>query len=897
MPHKYINIICIILLFSCKVSAQIVISSGAQQLQPSVQIQVRDSASTDFLPGASVFVMYGADTLKLAADSNGSASYMVSEFRHTPVILQTSYLGFETRRDTVDLNLINTTIVNIRLREDPLQLNSLIIKGDAVAMVMHGDTTVFNAAAFMTMKGSALRDLLGSLPGVKVAENGVTYNGQSIDRILFNGNNLFGKNMKDAMNMVLADEVKSVEVYERESVESLNPDLCESRERVMDVHTWKPLEHVGQLNSLSEIGVYTAETSEEGHEMLLSENLQIGNYALASKPRFSASVQCAKNPVLTGMTSDPGSSLSALLQVGKDVAGKGGYEVTFDGKIDNRHSERGSLYLFSGSELWKNRFDSSYVCDVSKDERAGLHLNAYARHGKTVLRLNAGLDYSHNMSDNLNSTSSRRDESTYAFEKKMQKGTDRIDFNLKPMIDIPMAKKRRKLQICPRFDISVLEGDGSRLDTLPASISREWLTCTLSERTVRPSLELRWTEPLLKKASIIIETINDFTHSDVTHLYTDVFSGGIDQNNSRDYTQNFLTNTVDVSFVYGRKNDGFYTKSSIGVKDIIDIRNERLGSAGDCSRNYLRPLVALDLSYAKGENTISFKYFESETVPNAVHLRNVVDDSNPIILTAGNSDLELSVCRNLTLSAGRSFAKQNMTATLAAQAALYSNSIESKTTYFSSETWIDRYGYMAPAGSSLVTPENVQGRRQLGITLQADKYFSKIKSNMIASIGWDESTRPYFLEDVLHFNSNESVGTDIFFRHNGESDFIALMAGAHTGLQECDGEALYYYLNVSASAEYKQRFLDKVELHMHLNHNFEKTTIEGLQFNNTCLSVKLSWLFGKDKSSSVGVFGDNILNDNALRGNVVTNDYIVHSDRVFLGRVIGVSLNYVFRRR
>ena len=901
MPRKLTSFIIFLILFCCRLSAQVKVTSEELRIlgeKPGIMISVMDSSSSKPLPGATVFVISGTDTLKKVTDSMlGFVDYSPEEFKHESVVLQTSYVGFRTRKDTVKLNLNNWNRVTVSLQEDPMQLNSLIIKGDAVAMVMHGDTTVFNAAAFKTMKGDALRNLLESMPGVKVQGGSVTYKGQRIDRILFNGNNLFGKDMANAMDMVLAREVKSVKVYEKEAVESLDPNLYAAKERVMDVHTWKPLNHVGDLSSLSDAGLYTDEKPEGGHDVLLVEDMTIGSYSTGDKPRINASLNYAENACHTFQTHHPITDMSAMVSVGKDTYGKGGYQVSIGGKTRKDHFESSSVSTFFPSELWTSRVDSSLSMSSGRHRSITMSGSGYTRKGKASLRLNSNFGYSHDGSESMNMTSSMMDATVSSFKMVEKNGSDKFSGAFQPSVSISFAKPRRSLAVLPSLKLTVSEGDGSRLDTLQTSMSREWLTGTLSEKSLNPSLQVVWTEPFGKKASLMVDAGSSYLYSGVTKLYTNVFTGSLDYNNSKDFTQNYLTNSINASFAYGRMNDGLYSKVSLGVKDILDMRNENLGDVKDWSHNYVRPVIGLDIMYSKVQNNFSISYSEMETVPAVDQLRNVVNDSNPLFLFAGSPDLDLSVCRNIRLSAGHSFAKQNIVATLSANASFYSNAIVTRTTYFATETWLDSYSYMAPAGASLVTPENVGGRYNVDVRLGADKYLRKIKTKLNVTMGWWNYATPYYIADVLHRNSNNTFRTDIIMNYRSKTNYIRFWLIPNVGRDNCDGNPLYDFVGMDSSFELKQRILDHFEVNLFACDELKKTTVEELDYHYTTVSLSLAWLFGADRLSSVSVFGNNLLNSNFTSGIGMSDDRISHSNSMSLGRVVGASFKFRIMRR
>ena len=320
-------------------------SSSDISLAPSVSFSVRDSLTGDLLPNAVISVICGRDTVKVVTGSDGEATLARRRLPASSLVI-TTFLGYRTRRDSLYIEPRVDTYVRIGMQEEPETLNSIIVKGNAIAMVMHGDTTVFNAAAFNTMEGNGLRNLLEQMPGVTVEENGVAYHGQRIDRILINGNNLFGKDIKNAMDMVLAKEVKSVKVYDNKAVDDMEDDGTVAKERVLDVHTWKPLNHVGELSLKSSGGMFTSRNADGKFDWNADGEVMLGSYTLGAKPRFSANVAGGHNSGSGQPTVQPHDELNGNFRVGKDIPGKSGYNhlVIFSSSGDR--TSGGSIFSF-----------------------------------------------------------------------------------------------------------------------------------------------------------------------------------------------------------------------------------------------------------------------------------------------------------------------------------------------------------------------------------------------------------------------------------------------------------------------------------------------------------------------------------------------------------------------
>lgn len=310
--------------------AQLRVSEYPAQQAPIVSVAVRDSITAESLPGAILIMVSANDTLKTATADDGMVSFMTMEFASDTVEILTSFVGYKSRRDVLKIPRHSECRISIGLQEDSMMLNEIIVRGDAVAMVVHGDTTIFNSAAFPSMKGDLLKDLLEKFPGVTISGGRISYNGQNIDRLLFNGNNLFGKDMENAMNMVLSKEVKSVDIYDRVAVNDLNDDGTEAKERVMDVHTWTPLKHVGELKMETGAGMFTSRNKDGKYDWRGDGGMNVGNYVLGTKPRIHGRISVSHNPV---DVSRPTDRLAANVGVGRDVAGRGGYQFDSDIKI------------------------------------------------------------------------------------------------------------------------------------------------------------------------------------------------------------------------------------------------------------------------------------------------------------------------------------------------------------------------------------------------------------------------------------------------------------------------------------------------------------------------------------------------------------------------------------
>lgn len=891
-----LKILVSVILFLLPLSsfAQLRVSEYPAQQTPIVSVAVRDSITAESLPGAILIMVSANDTLKTATADDGMVSFMTMEFASDTVEILTSFVGYKSRRDVLKIPRHSECRISIGLQEDSMMLNEIIVRGDAVAMVVHGDTTIFNSAAFPSMKGDLLKDLLEKFPGVTISGGRISYNGQNIDRLLFNGNNLFGKDMENAMNMVLSKEVKSVDIYDRVAVNDLNDDGTEAKERVMDVHTWTPLKHVGELKLETGAGMFTSRNKDGKYDWRGDGGMNVGNYVLGTKPRIHGRISVSHNPV---DVSRPTDRLAANVGVGRDVAGRGGYQFDSDIKIGNVTSSDGSVSSYRASDIWIERLDTSSALNCSGSVDFSLIGGGYYKKGKDSFTLSSSFLLSCGRAHQKALSKSRQDGVLLGYDKTVRDTSISVNYTFRGKYTRSFSKKRRSLTMQPYMKILYKKEAGSRLDTLSSSIVMEWLTNRSSSFSINPGMDLKWMEPVGRHSMVTVGAVADYDYGTDIRVYHNMLTGYVDNNNTRDYDVNKLKNTVYLAYRFGRKNDGFYAELMAGVRDVFVTRSENAGSIMGQTKNYVRPDVSIDMTYTSGEELFSLKYDESESVPSPYQLRNAVDDINPLLLRSGNPNLKMSVKRAAQLNYGHSFTSYNANLTLNCGGNIVSNLITTRTEYFSSEAFLEEYNYTMPAGSSIIFPVNVSYAYETSSSIKYEQFFSRIKSNVEVDLSAGVSGIPFYVGGDLYRNACEWITISTGFRQDSENHMLTLAPQLSLGRHRTSGEVLFGYLTPQLRAEYKQRIGDHFELHFWGIGSRMFSTPKGFGYLNLDINSRMSVLFGKDNRCRLSVYAMNLTDSVKQTREAVEADRVIRSYENNLGRSAGLAFTYVFSRR
>lgn len=118
--------------------------------------------------------------------------------------------------------------VGITLKAKLLQ--EVIVKGAATAIKLKGDTTEFNAKAYVIQPNDKVEDLLRQLPGIQVDNNGrITAQGRIVNKVLVDGEEFFSDDPLLVTRNIRADMVATVQLYDKKSEQATFTGIDDGR--------------------------------------------------------------------------------------------------------------------------------------------------------------------------------------------------------------------------------------------------------------------------------------------------------------------------------------------------------------------------------------------------------------------------------------------------------------------------------------------------------------------------------------------------------------------------------------------------------------------------------------------------------------------------------------------
>ena len=107
---------------------------------------------------------------------------------------------------------------NIALEPDAVMLSEAVITGTAPEVTVKEDTLEYNSTAYRTPEGAMLEELVKKLPGAEIDDDGnVKINGKEVKKIMVDGKEFFGGDVKTGLKNLPVDMVDKLKTYDKKS--------------------------------------------------------------------------------------------------------------------------------------------------------------------------------------------------------------------------------------------------------------------------------------------------------------------------------------------------------------------------------------------------------------------------------------------------------------------------------------------------------------------------------------------------------------------------------------------------------------------------------------------------------------------------------------------------------
>lgn len=777
--------------------------------------------------GAVVEVQTTADTLHALTDYNGN--FHIKAVPAGDWRVEVSYLGYKTFvQDSVHIAARYGIARPLRVRMQPeaQQIADVVVTGKPELVSQKGDTLVFNALAVRTMAGDEAARLLEQMPGVTVDDDGgVTVLGERLARVYVNGKSIFGEDPKAAIQTLLAKDVVKMEFYDEDTDDDRRAgrQLAE-KQRVMNVRTKFDFSSVFDGYFLGTWGMDLANDSEGEQRQrygvgltanLFSERLRIGIDGYSNNVgRYSNRTRdILRNNMASGRYTESNYVNLYLSRTwGKNRREGQSIDLSYSYSENYTHSASSSLRNYFATEASPARL---YADSTSSSSAGGTHtVNLYGLiHPGERHQLSSRNSFAYSQPHSRSAQQSTIQSEELFQRSEVLNGQRGTSYTLKNNLNWSWDNpKVVRPYISLNSTISDTDRAGWRIDTL-TNEKRVLETEYVGPResyNAEFSLQRDIYETDGMRMELFASYQWDYEHSRTRQTALNTYDPvvEIDPTNTYNYTHDYTTHSGRMAY---RINSSLYRLAAIvDVKSAQMNKDEFYPETIRYDERFLSVLPSFTFTLMRHGRRINlFNYSTSATLPSVEQLRDRIDNSNPMLLQAGNPALKQSIQHNFAINyPGNVNAATGRNFSMGVQASIRTRHITQRSYYFAEETLLDQWDYVAPAGSTLYTYENVNGSFNLSGNMQFTQRIEKLKSNFNIGMRYSFNQQAAYIGEERNISRQHQPTLSIGFGGT-QSRNLRLHISSSTTYSHVDNSigTTTEYINESASASAEIRFL------------------------------------------------------------------------------------------
>lgn len=621
----------------------------------SVKGYIYDSRTKESIIGASVVLRSPKDSTMVA----GTASEDKGKFRlSTPVgkyILEISFLGYYTYHQNIEMSKAKPlfTMDSIFLAENSTLLKDVVVEAKIPDITVKGDTVEYNAGAYMMDEHALLKDLIENIPGAEIDEEGsIKINGKAVNKILIDGKEFFGSDIKTALENLPANMIKKLQLYNKDSETSKITGIKDKDENpVLDLI----------VKDEFKAALFGNASAGYGTEDRYQANTFINRMGKKTNMSLIGNIGNVGNGFSMG-----GGGENIRKSLGLNVVHEPSKKFSLEGNIrysDDTYKaetrEESQTFMESTGDRFgrRNSFADNNDKSFSSDFRVRWNIDSL-----TMLTLNT----SHAISRSENNSYS--EESSYIYNDSITAGmarnhmkNDRYVTNNDLNIARNLGKEGRSVSLGLSYSLRKDEGKGTNYstteypDVTPDRIIDQQLNTDNNSRTLRVSFS--YNEPLAKDKILSLsysfqhdnsDRINDTRKQDpLTEEYSI-----IDSAYARNTENKYTVHDIRLQFQSGKYNDPWFYTVSFGLnptisKNKVNLLDSLIEDLKQKTLNY-SPEFMIRRNFTEKSN-LSLRYSGSTSQPGLMQLSADTIIFNALSKHVGNPDLKTTFRNNLSM--------------------------------------------------------------------------------------------------------------------------------------------------------------------------------------------------------------------------------------------------------
>ncbi|GLR19410.1 outer membrane beta-barrel protein [Portibacter lacus] len=878
----------------------------------SISGKILEGENNEPVIGASISLLQSIDSLLIRGEvSDIEGNFLIKNIKSNDFLLRINYLGFEpiyhpfNAEKDIDLG-------TFKMYESAELLDEIVVEAEVVTGTQRGDTISYNAAAFTTLADADTKDLIAKMPGIVIIDGQVQAEGEAVQKVLVDGKEFFGGNVNTALESLPAEIVQNIEIYDKKSDKAELTGFDDGNElKTINIVT-KPSKKVGQFGKLS-AGIGTNE-----------------NYRLNSKVNFFNdeqrwTVNADANKIhLSNLTVDSEAQSGNYNQDGENNSNNIGiqYSNTFFKKL-----EFSGNYRYGNSD---NRSVGNVYREYSIPSRSDQIYKEFSSTGSSNLEHNFNVRLEYQVNDrNKFIFTPRVTLKNNSFDKKFQGATsiledplnyttnvsDGITFDNDYKADLhyshKFSKKGRTISLRAVSEYHTNDDDGNRIAenifyTDSTQVSEDLNQNIIKERSgFDVEFGASFTEPLGKNSRIEIEYEIRNRKNDSDQLNYDLQGENpngdpfryLDTMLSNVFNTEYVTNEAKFGYLYRLKNIKFQTHLEFQRADLMNAQYFPYQS--DLNRNFFSILPNFRFDYKIGKNSnIEVNYYTSTREPGIGQLQEVINNSNPLRLYVGNTNLDQEYNNRIRARYKVRNSKKERNLYIGLDASIVNNDIINSTFIAEEEVRLSDE-ITLPKGGQLNKPVNVDGSWNVRTSINYGQPIKLIKSNVNFRTSIRHSQLPGIINDEIALTNSTNFNFGISLSSN-ISDRIDFNISSSPNYNLVDNSLKpnenRNYFSHTGQVDFKAIMWQGITFKTNIKHQY----IDGLSGGTTNTFILIGGSIGKkifkNERGEISISVYDLLNQNNNINRRVTESYIQISESTVLQRYFMLNFTYNLRR-
>ncbi|TDE11358.1 TonB-dependent receptor domain-containing protein [Dyadobacter psychrotolerans] len=906
-------------------------SAYTQAQNAQIKGTVLDSIANTPVAGAYVAVSRNVPDAKpeyVTTDANGKFT-VTGLSKQVSYLVKVSYISYKDLSRTVTLSSDVEDLGNFQLTEAVSNLKEVKVVGQVTAMEQKGDTTQFNAAAFKTNPDATTEDLIQKMPGITVINGTVTAHGETVNKVLVDGKPFFGDDAALTLKSLPAEIVDKIEVFDKLSDQAQFTGFDDgSGQKTINIVT-KSNRKVGQFGKIFAGYGLDDRYQAGGNVSFFKGNQRISVIGLTN----NINNQNFSNQDLLGVSGGGGgggfgggggasnnflvggqSGLTGTNSFGLNYANKFGKKVDVTGsyffnRTNNANTQViGQEYFLQGGSGNQFYNETSRTSSTNSNHRVNFRVE-YTMDKNNMLIITPRLSFQDNHSGSykvgltslgdgslLNSTDINRTNKTKGY-----------NFGNDILYRHAFAKRGRSISLNVNTQMNDRNGESmlyskniyyKNLVTPGDTIDQQ--SFTNSDGTTFGT-NLTYTEPISTTGQLQFNyglTISNSNSLKDTYNMSFDDGGYTDRDTllSNNFDNRYTTNRAGLSYRY-RKNSW---TANLGV----DFQNTGLYSKqlapriATVDQSFTNVLPNFMLMYRSKSGTSFRTFFRSSTnQPSITQLQNVIDNSNPLSLTAGNPNLKQEYRNMFNVRYSIAGATRPYSLNALVFVTQTNNAIVNSTFIAQQPTTLPN-GIVLEQGAKLTSPINVDGSWNARTFLSYGKPIAPVKLNVNVNTGFNYVRSPGVINNVSNFSNTYAISQGLVVSSNISEnlDFTLSYSGNYNVVRNTIQPRLnnnYYTSGISGRVNwiFGKGFVFQTDI----NNQSYRGLGEGFNQNFTLWNASVGKKFLKNNAGELKLTVFDILKQNNSITRNVTETYVQDVTSQVLTQYAMLTFTYTLR--